>query len=284
VLKSLGGTLSGVVSKFASAAEAGVSAFLNVKKELPGVGGAFQALRAGVQAVGGTLFGSLNNLSASASAAGKATQAGLVVAAGLAGWELGKFVGTLEVSGKSINDWAVVGYEKMSSLFDRLWDAIRYSTFGKMIFGEKDMSTNLKEAGFTGEEQAKVLVDQLKKAKVGQGDVAQSQLVSKNARLLSQFSQGALSEEEIRSIIEKQSIRFAGERATRVANPKATAVAVNPPTSTVEKSTRTTAPVNYAAKTKEAGKQNKEITIVAGDVFLDGNLVGRHMARQALSN
>lgn len=277
LIQSSGKLLWSTASKFATAGEASVTAFMNVKKELPGVGGTFQALRASVQAAGGALFGSLNNLSNAAGMSGRAMQAGLVAAAGLAGWELGKFVGTLEVGGKSINDWVVVGYEKMSSLFDKLWDAIRYSTFGKMIFGEKDMSTNLKEAGFTGEEQAKVLVEQLKKAKLGQGDVAQSQLVSKNARLLSQFSQGALNEEEIRSIVDKQSIRFAGERANKT--PVVQATTVNPPAATVAKPAGNSGPVNYAAKTKDAGKHSKDVTIVAGDVFLDGNLVGQHVAR-----
>ncbi len=77
-----------------------------------GVVGAAKAARKALGAINNLKFeGMLGNLSKAAGVMGA------IVAAAIAGWEIGKWIGSLHVFGKSINDWVQEGFNKIGMAF-----------------------------------------------------------------------------------------------------------------------------------------------------------------------
>jgi hypothetical protein len=185
---------------------------------------------------------------------GKAGLAGAVVAAGLAGWEFGtklrEWFPQIDVFMQKLLD-GVVGF------FDNMWKKFVHTTFYKTIFGDEAAATYDKADAAEAAYQKALKMDQQKKML---GPQAPTNI----------------------NITPKQ-----GSSVTPV-TPKAVPVAV--PVSPVGAKTEGDSPkgddkpVNLAKKppAKTAGPAGT--TLIAGDVYLDGNLVGRHLLRGAGSN
>lgn len=246
---------------------------------LTGAGGFMSAL----SALSGTLLGS----------------AGLVAGVGLLAYGITRLVS--RVTG--FDDVMVKFYEglfsfrdKFDGFFSDMFDGIRKSALGKAIFGETNSFDDIrKELAGKGinPKLLELLSHQLQNAsKGGSGDIARLGEIEKNAKLFGEYI--GKSEGEILHLVEKQRDRNRLEKQRLKVEPQdtdfkkfptsVTPASVAKPLSTTTSSAATStsaAPVNFANKATKAKQATGNVTIVAGDVHLDGNLVGRHLGRLA---
>lgn len=254
----------GALKLFAGAATvfSGISAFLNVAGMLGG-GKAFTQVIGAFTSSLGTFT---NSLGPAASALGKA---GLVGAAALAGWQLGKFIGSLDVAGKSIDDWTV-----------DMWgfvDKIREKVDKKLGF-QSDYNDKFTAVGLTGAMQADMMYKELKEFNKGKGELHNLDAMMKASSVLAEYSGREFDKAKVEELINKQkSINTAAREAAR------TLVAGAPVSPAVTSPGKPSEPIatNFADKAKKGKTGTGDVKIIAGDVFLDGNLVGRHMGRLA---
>ena len=219
-----------------------------------------------------SMFGGAGGLASAFSALSAAitSPAGLVVAVGLAAVALGTLINKIPYVSDSIQWYMDIHKEAGDYMRTRIMS----------LFGDKNQQ--LKDAGFAGGvDQAKMLGEQLKQFKSGNGEIGNVQLVKKNAELLSKVI--GMSSAEIEKLADEQIAKnkTSREKQESVTPTSPAVVAQAIPTITKPASSQTlgTTPADYS-KTKVVQKTEKgEITLIAGDVYLDGNLVGRTMIR-----
>lgn len=257
-----------------------VQGLASVVNLLTGAGGFMSAL----SALSGTLLGS----------------AGLVAGVGAASYALTRFI--LKVSGgddaiQKWMDYQMNAAEKVGDFFSDMFLGLKRSTLGQMIFGSGagDMEAIRKSLGAQGinNETLELLSHQLMNAAKGRGgDISRTEDIRKNAKLFGEYI--GQSEDAILRLVEKQQDKNRMLRQGRTASPQDTdfksfpgtaipaSVATPANTTTTSAATPVTnAPVNFANKTTKTKTAAGNVTIVAGDVLLDGNLVGRHLGRLA---
>jgi hypothetical protein len=201
-------------------------------------------------------------------------KAGFVAAAGLAGWEIGRFIGSLQVGGKSIDDWVVTLFESISDLGNRLWKAFKESKLGSYL-GLKDSGADIAKKLGISEQTLQSLQGQFFKIKQGTASENQMQAFKDIAK--------ANGDDFIEMMA--KSLGVSESDVTDVVNQarKASKVSVTPPVAQKVPSVVTGAPGRTKNQHGVAQNGGGKTQLVAGDVYLDGKKVGRHMARQLLS-
>ena len=267
-----------------SAVFTGISGLIGLSSSLAGVG----AVSGGFSSALKLASGALGTLAGGATRAFTALsgsllgQAGLIAAAGAAGWALGRFIGNLEVGGKKIDDWVVLGYEKIAQFGNNLWKAFKESKFGRALGLETSANEYFQDKGLTGIEQVNTLLRQVLDFKSGKTQQLQSEgLVDKFAAAIAEYSGGRVSETEIRQLVARQrEINKAGKAGPPVpatVSPSPKTGALGAPVS----GPGGNAPTNFAGKPTGKPTTGAAVTIVAGDVYLDGDKVGQHLGRLA---
>ncbi len=210
-------------------------------------------------------------------------KAGLAAAAGMVGWEIGRFVGSLEVGGKKIDDWVVLGYEKISEFFSSLWKAFRDSKLGELLGIKDTESAALDKAGINDQNIAsyRSAISQANSgASLSARDLARLDELRKDTRLLEAIvakSNGMFNTQQAFRAVQIT----AGQRATFAKQEPRTVSDSMSPDPARQSNSRT--PVNRApgAQQKSSGGG---VTFVAGDVILDGSKVGQVLMREAAVN
>lgn len=260
---AIGAAVTGL-GKAASSAASAVGSFASSIASR--MGPIMAGLGASFVSFGQYLTGPLS--SAMSTVAGKLGAAGLVVAAGAAGYALGRFIGNLEVGGKKIDDWVVLGYEKISDFFSGLWKAFKESSLGQFL-GMNDTTADLQK-------------------KMGMNDVALGAI----ERAFSRVQSGNTNQKDLSFLAESAKVQgqslieyLAKKRGITEAEvnrvislaPTATAVSPVPANAMPATAAAPSGPQNLV-RPKAAG-QNSGGTAIAGDVYLDGNKVGQHLLR-----
>lgn len=267
-----------------SAVFTGITSLVGLSSSLAGVG----AVSGGFSAALKLASGALGTLAGGAARAFTALsgsllgQAGLIAAAGAAGWAIGRFIGNLEVGGKKIDDWVVLGYEKIAQFGNNLWKAFKESKFGRALGLETSDEDRFQSQGLTGGSQANALLRQVLDFRSGKAKQLESEgLIDKFAAALSEYSGGRITESEIHQLVARQREINAGNKST---SPVPTVVTPQAKTGTLGASASSpggnSPPTNFANKANTPAKGGA-VTIVAGDVYLDGDKVGQHLGRLA---
>jgi hypothetical protein len=249
---------------------------------------------AGLSSFGSYLTGPMS--SALSSVAGKLGAAGLVAAAGAAGWAIGRFIGSLEVGGKSIDDWVVLGYDKIGEFFKGLWKSFKESRLGKYL-GMSDTSGELQKQMSLSDQAVKSIEDAFFRANSSKATQKDKDFLADMARIhgdtLIEYMAKRLEmqQDQVRKtfgatpmasggIVMRPTRAIVGESGPEAIIPLkavATANAHQPAKFGGEATKRL---VNFAAGKSSGG--SGETRIVAGDIYLDGQKVGRHLVRELL--
>jgi len=236
-----------------------------------------------------------------------------VAGAAMAGWEIGRFIGGLEIGGKKIDDHVVDAMESISTGFSNLFATAEEELLQKKGLvsdkGEKTEEFHKLEIAMNrlagGQELFESDIKQLEKlqrdkdlqealkARAMEGPAADLNLPELQRKLSKLSSTNlTLALEQARSA---KAQKVAAGQAQPAAKATVTGPATAPAQTTVAKPvspaaggpTVTSTPVNANNKKVDVPKAEKvsttagPITLVAGDVYLDGNLVGRHLLRGA---
>ena len=255
---------------------------------------AMSSAAAGLSSFGSYLTGPMS--SALGSVAGKLGAAGLVGAAALAGVAIGRFIGSLEVGGKSIDDWVVLGYEKIGEFFKGLWKSFKESRLGKYL-GMSDTSGELQKQMSLSDQTAKSIEEAFFRANSSKATQKDKDFLADMARIhgdtLIEYMAKRLEmqQDQVRKtfgatpmasggIVMRPTRAIVGESGPEAIIPLkaiATANAHQPAKFGGEATKRL---VNFAAGKSSGG--SGETRIVAGDIYLDGQKVGRHLVRELL--
>ncbi len=238
----------------------GLSAVVNI---LGGAGG----FMAAIKALGGLLT----------------SPAGLVVGVGALSYGLTRLISRVtgfdDVMVRFFEKISATG-DKVSSFFSDVSTSLKESALGKAIFGEghsfDDTRRELEKRGF-GSQTVELLAKQIQAAARGRGgDIARVDDVRQNARLFGEYLN--MSESEIIKLLDAQHARYKGAAVPHAVTPST----VQSPASTMSSmGPVSSAPTNFATKPTKGKTISGDVKIVAGDVYLDGNLVGRHLGRLA---
>ena len=223
--------------------ETALTTFKFIADHIQGILGTFVALKGVMGAA--TVMGGLSE--ATRAIAGKA---GLVAMAGLAGWELGRFVGSLQVGGKTIDEHVQDG---MSS-FDKFYESL--GILPKILL-------NIATLGLAGAAEAAL---KFGKGTPGVSDKGTAEIEKRYA---------AQQEKD------KNRPRNADGTIKLAAPATATPIAPSAATSQPNAASGSSSVSRSSTPIATANVGGKEMTLVAGDVYLDGNLVGRHLLRGA---
>lgn len=210
-------------------------------------------------------------------------KAGLAAAAGMVGWEIGRFIGSLEVGGKKIDDWVELGYDKISEFFSSLWKAFRDSKLGDMLGLKDTEAAALDKAGINDQNISsyRSAISQANSgANLSARDLARLDELRKDTRLLEAIvakSNGMFSAQQAFRAVQVsagQKATFAKQEARTVADSASPDPGRQPGARPI---------VNRApgVQTKSSGGN---VTFVAGDVILDGSKVGQVLLREAAVN